>query len=152
MIKFQYNKTSLGELGKQLKIRTRALPTLKNKETALRLEVKKAKRRSDELLEELSAALERYSYLSGLWNEFEPGLISVRDVELVTAKFAGVRIPELKDVIYDVREFNLFQKPLRPPRDRVRDLLREEPHPGLLPQEDHPEGQSVRESADTRVQ
>ena len=32
MIKFQYNKTSLGELGKQLKIRTRALPTLKNKE------------------------------------------------------------------------------------------------------------------------
>ena len=28
MIKFQYNKTSLGELGKQLKIRTRALPTL----------------------------------------------------------------------------------------------------------------------------
>ena len=112
MIKFQYNKTSLGELGKQLKIRTRALPTLKNKEAALRLEVKKAKRRSDELLEELSAALERYSYLSGLWNEFEPGLISVRDVELVTAKFAGVRIPELKDVIYDVREFNLFQKPL----------------------------------------
>ena len=111
MIKFQYNKTSLGELGKQLKIRTRALPTL-NKEAALRLEVKKAKRRSDELLEELSAALERYSYLSGLWNEFEPGLISVRDVELVTAKFAGVRIPELKDVIYDVREFNLFQKPL----------------------------------------
>ena len=100
-IKFQYNKTSLGELGKQLKIRTRALPTLKNKEAALR-----------ELLEELSAALERYSYLSGLWNEFEPGLISVRDVELVTAKFAGVRIPELKDVIYDVREFNLFQKPL----------------------------------------
>ena len=132
-IKFQYNKTSLGELGKQLKIRTRALPTLKNKEAALRLEVKKAKRRSDELLEELSAALERYSYLSGLWNEFEPGLISVRDVELVTAKFAGVRIPELT-------------------RDRVRDLLREEPHPGLLPQEDHPEGQSVREGADTRVQ
>ena len=44
-------------------------------------------------MEELSAALERYSYLSGLWNEFEPGLISVRDVELVTAKFAGVRIP-----------------------------------------------------------
>ena len=35
-IKFQYNKTSLGELGKQLKIRTRALPTLKNKEAALR--------------------------------------------------------------------------------------------------------------------
>ena len=42
-IKFQYNKTSLTELNKQLKTRTRALPTLKSKESALRLEVKKAK-------------------------------------------------------------------------------------------------------------
>ena len=58
-IKFQYNKTSLGELGKQLKIRTRAPPTLKNKAAALRLVFKKAKRRSDALLEGLSAALER---------------------------------------------------------------------------------------------
>ena len=111
-IKFQYNKTSLNELGKQLKVRTRALPTLKNKEAALRLEVKKAKRRSDELLEELASSLERYKYLSGLWNEFEHGLISVKDVELETAKFAGVRIPELKNVIYEVKEFDLFRKPL----------------------------------------
>ena len=31
-IKFQYNKTSLGELGKQLKMRQKALPTIKSKE------------------------------------------------------------------------------------------------------------------------
>ena len=55
-IKFQYNTTSLGELGKQLKIRTRALPTLKNKEAALRLEVKTAKRSSDARLDEHSGA------------------------------------------------------------------------------------------------
>ena len=42
-IKFQYNKTSLGELGKQLKMRQKALPTIKSKESALRSEVKKAK-------------------------------------------------------------------------------------------------------------
>ena len=48
-IKFQYNKTSLNELNKQLKTRTRALPTLKSKESALRLEVKKAKQRSEGL-------------------------------------------------------------------------------------------------------
>ncbi|HIZ86239.1 MAG TPA: V-type ATP synthase subunit D [Candidatus Coprenecus stercoravium] len=111
-IKFQYNKTSLNELGKQLKIRTRALPTLKNKEAALRLEVKKARKRSDELLEELASSLEKYQYLSGLWNEFEPGLISVKDVELETAKFAGVKIPELKNVIYEVKEIDLFRKPM----------------------------------------
>ena len=42
-IKFQYNKTSLQQLEKQLKVRVRALPTIKNKESALRIEVKKAK-------------------------------------------------------------------------------------------------------------
>jgi len=42
-IKFHYNKTSLQQLNKQLKVRVNALPTLKNKEAALRLEVKKAK-------------------------------------------------------------------------------------------------------------
>ena len=42
-IKFQYNKTSLGELGKQLKMRQKALHTIKSKESALRSEVKKAK-------------------------------------------------------------------------------------------------------------
>ena len=33
-IKFQYNKTSLNDMGKQLKVRQNALPTLKNKESA----------------------------------------------------------------------------------------------------------------------
>ena len=56
-IKFQFNKTSLNDLNKQLKIRVNALPTLKNKESALRLEVKKAKKRSEELIEELEAGL-----------------------------------------------------------------------------------------------
>ena len=55
-IKFQFNKTSLNDLNKQLKIRVNALPTLKNKESALRLEVKRAKDRSDELAEKLLSA------------------------------------------------------------------------------------------------
>jgi len=111
-IKFQFNKTSLNDLGKQLKMRTRTLPTLKNKESALRLEVKKAKQRSDELLKELDSSLKSYEYLAGLWNEFEPNLISVKDVVLETVKVAGVRTPGLKEVIFEVTEFNLFTKPL----------------------------------------
>ena len=111
-IKFQYNKTSLNELNKQLKVRLRTLPTLKNKESALRLEVKRAKKRSDDLLELLSSRLKEYDYLAGLWNEFQPGLISVKDVVLETVKFAGVKTPELKEVIYEVKEFDLFKKPL----------------------------------------
>ena len=111
-IKFQFNKTSLNELGKQLKVRTQALPTLKNKESALRLEVKKAKKRSDELLEQLENSLKEYDYLARLWNEFEPGLVSVKDIELKTVKVAGVRTPELVSVEYDVKEFDKFAKPM----------------------------------------
>ena len=111
-IKFQYNKTSLTNLGKQLKVRQRTLPTLKNKESALRVSVIQAKAESDRLQNELEAALKTYDYMAGLWNEFEPGLIAVKDVELVTVKVAGVRTPELKEVIYEVKPFNAFAKPM----------------------------------------
>ncbi len=110
-IKFQYNKTSLNNLGKQLKMRQGALPTLKNKESALRLEVRKAKDYSEKLIEDLDAALKRYDYLAALWNEFEPGLISITDVDLATVKVAGVRTPELREIHYEIHEFNAFAKP-----------------------------------------
>ena len=111
-IKFQYNKTSLNNLGKQLKVRQRALPTLKNKESALRASVLVAKAESDRLQHELEEALKTYDYMAGLWTEFEPGLISVKDVELTTVKVAGVRTPELKQVIYEVKPYDAFAKPM----------------------------------------
>lgn len=111
-IKFQFNKTSLNDLNKQLKVRIKALPTLKNKESALRLEVKRAKDRSEELNRELEKSLISYDYLSGLWNEFEAGLITVKDVELEIIKIAGIKTPSLKEVVYEVKQYNLFSKPL----------------------------------------
>ena len=110
-IKFQYNKTSLNDLGKQLKMRQKALPTLKNKESALRLEVRKAKEKSEQLIKDLEAAMQRYDYLAALWNEFDPGLISITDVDLITVKVAGVKTPDLKDIHYEIHEFNAFAKP-----------------------------------------
>ena len=111
-IKFQYNKTSLNELNKQLKTRVKALPTLKSKESALRLEVKKAKQRSESLAAQLEAELKSYEYMARLWNEFEPGLISVTDVKLKTVKIAGVPTPALEEVLFDVKDINLFTKPM----------------------------------------
>ena len=110
-IRFQYNKTSLTEMGKQLKVRQRALPTLQNKESALRLEVRKAKADSDRLTAELEDALQRYDYLAALWNEFEPGLISITDVDLYTKKVAGVKTPALGEIHYELKNFNAFVKP-----------------------------------------
>jgi len=110
-IKFQYNKTSLNNLGKQLKVRQKALPTLQNKEAALRVEVRKAKDYSDRLVADLEASMKRYDYLAALWNEFEPSLISITDVDLATGKVAGVKVPELRGIKYEIHEFNAFAKP-----------------------------------------
>ena len=61
-IKYQYNKTSLGEMRKKLQMRQRALPTIKSKESALRLEVMNAR-----------DAASMYA----LWGLFDPGLLTV---------------------------------------------------------------------------
>ncbi len=110
-VKFQYNKTSLNTITKQLKMRVSALPTLKNKESALRLEVRKAKERSESLIRELDAALQRYDYLASLWNEFDGGLISITDVDLFTEKVAGVKTPGLGEIHYEIHPFNAFSSP-----------------------------------------
>ena len=110
-VKFQYNKTSLNEIGKQLKVRQKALPTLQNKESALRLEVRKAKEESDRLIADLEAAMGRYDYLAALWNEFDPGLVAITDVDLHTVKVAGVKTPGLGEIHYEIRPFNAFVKP-----------------------------------------
>ena len=110
-IKFQYNKTSLTLLGKQLKVRQNALPTLKNKESALRVSVASAKTEAERLEKEVSKALKDYDYLAALWNEFEPGLIHITDVKLRSVKVAGVKIPQLDEIIYELKSFNAFTKP-----------------------------------------
>ena len=110
-VKFQYNKTSLTNLGKQLKIRQNALPTLKNKESALRASVALAKSEALRYTSELEEGLRRYDGISALWNEFEPGLVRIKDVTLRTAKVAGVKVPELSEIEFELGEFNAFEKP-----------------------------------------
>ena len=110
-IKFQYNKTSLQQLNKNLKIRLRALPTLQSKEAALRMEVKRAKDQSEELLKKLEASMKEYDVMVRLWGEFEGELIAVKDVKMIVKKIAGVKTPILEDVIFEIKEFSLFNKP-----------------------------------------
>jgi V/A-type H+/Na+-transporting ATPase subunit D len=99
-------------LGKQLKIRQRALPTIKNKESALRMEVKKAKDKVQELDSLLEAEMLKYSGMSGLWNEFKPSLIRVENVVLSQKKIAGVSTPLLQNIEFTVKEFSMFESPV----------------------------------------
>lgn len=110
-IKFQYNKTSLTNLGKQLKVRQNALPTLKNKESALRVSVIAAKSEAERLRQELERQMQSFDRMAALWNEFEPGLIRITDIELQTVKVAGVKTPRLGEIHYELKPFNAFVKP-----------------------------------------
>ena len=111
-IKFQYNKTSLGELGKQLKIRRAALPTIKSKESALRSEVKRAKDTARDYRSRMDALASEYDYMVALWGEFDLSLVRVADVALSEQKIAGVRIPVLEDVQFAEKEYDLFSSPV----------------------------------------
>ncbi len=111
-IKFQYNKTSLGDLGKQLKMRQKALPTIKSKESALRSEVKHAKDTALDYQRQLTALTKQYDYMVRLWGEFDPELVRVSDVELETQKIAGVRIPLLKEVKFEEKPYDAFSAPV----------------------------------------
>ena len=110
-IKFQYNKTSLGELGKQLKMRQKALPTIKSKESALRLEVKRAKDSANGYRSKYDALVAQYDYMVSLWGEFDCTLLRVADVTLTSQKIAGVRIPILEEVKFECKPFDLFTSP-----------------------------------------
>ncbi|MBD3343522.1 MAG: V-type ATP synthase subunit D [Chitinivibrionales bacterium] len=110
-IKFQYNKTSLQQLQKELKVRLNALPTLQAKESALRLEVKKAKAEVTEIEERLEKNAKQIAPTHRLWVEFPDRLISITDVSLDIKKIAGVKTPIFNDVKFEVERLSLFLQP-----------------------------------------
>ena len=110
-IKFQYNKTPLQHIEKQLKMRQRTLPSIKNKETALRLEVQKCKKEADDLDKKLESQIAGYESMYALWGEFDTSLVALKDVELDVKKVAGVRVPVLNNIQLDVKPFGLFSAP-----------------------------------------
>lgn len=110
-IKFQYNKTSLQQQQKALKIRVRALPTIKSKESALRVEVKRVKSEVEALERELEESMKGYDSLIALWSEFDPSLVRVTDVKMQIRKVAGTPVPQLDRVEFEVRPFSLMNNP-----------------------------------------
>ena len=110
-IKFQYNKTSLQHLEKNLKMRQRTLPIIKNKETALRLEVKRCKEEAEALERKLQEQIAGYESMYALWGEFDTSLVALKDVELSTKKIAGVRVPILSNIRLEVKPFGIFSAP-----------------------------------------
>ena len=111
MIAFQYNKTSLQQLEKQLKVRQRTLPIIKNKESALRVEVKRCKAEITEHDEMYANQLEQYRSLFALWNEFDASLVRTGELVIERKKVAGVQVPVLEHADFIVAPFSMFNSP-----------------------------------------
>lgn len=110
-VNFQYNKTSKQLLEKQLKVRVRALPTIKSKESALRVEVKKAKYDALSLDDKLNEKIQQYEHMMSIWAEFDVSLITVKEVHMSMKKIAGVKTPVLESVDFDIKPFSIFNNP-----------------------------------------
>lgn len=111
MIAFQYNKTSLQHLEKQLKMRVRTLPIIKNKESALRIEVKKCKADMQQHDEEYARQIEQYRTMFALWTEFDASLVKTGELLIGQKKVAGVLVPVLENASFVVAPYSLFTSP-----------------------------------------
>lgn len=101
----------MGELDNQLKMRMRTLPTIKNKENALRIEAKKARNVAENIRRQMEDLVSRYVYMDALWGEFDPDLVRIKDVRLAEHKIAGVRTPVLEEVVFAEKPYDLFSSP-----------------------------------------
>lgn len=109
-LKFQFNKTESQRLQKQLKVRYIALPILKSKEAALRAEIKKLKEEYVEIEKELARYSDSLAGDRNLFNEFDLK-VKLKEVGITSKKIAGVDIPELGEVVFDVPEYSMFTRP-----------------------------------------
>ena len=111
-IKYQFNKISMQSLNKQSKIRQNALPTIKSKESALRLTVKRQKETLRDLTESFQEKMDSLMGLTRLWSEFPEEIFSLKEIVLNIVKIAGVKTPELKQINYEVANFSRFSSPV----------------------------------------
>ena len=104
---YQNNKTSMQKLMKDLAMRLGALPTLKAKETALRLEIKKVKRVLEAVERERKDLQESQKDHYSIWMEY-PSVLSISDVIIENRNIAGVIVPLLGEIKFEVRDYSLF--------------------------------------------
>ena len=124
-LRIQYNKTAIQQFQRQLSIREKALPTLKSKETALRVEVKKAGYELERLKKSLDEQYQSMEEMMRFWTEF-PDILSIKEAKVRIKNIAGVRIPILDDVEFESTEILWPNQPAWIPRgkEKLKELLR----------------------------
>ena len=110
-LKYQFNKIAMQFLSKQLKVRQKALPTLKSKEAALRVTVKKQKDILLELEKNYNKRMEELNSFIRLWSEFPEEIFNLTEVTLSVKKIAGIKTPNLEKLDYKIEDFSMFDSP-----------------------------------------
>lgn len=110
-VKFQYNKVSLQETEKQLKVRLEALPVIKFKEAILRTEAEKAKKKMVELETNIAVKIKNHEYMNMLWQEFPQDVVTIKEIKTNLKNIAGVKTPEFEDVEFELKKLSLFNQP-----------------------------------------
>jgi V/A-type H+-transporting ATPase subunit D len=109
-LKFHYNKTTIQLFKRQLAIRQKALPILKNKETALRLKVVELTKALEKLKLEKKEKLARLEKYENLWSEF-PEILKMEKIEIYRKKIIGVKIPEIKSIEFKIADVSWWNLP-----------------------------------------
>ena len=125
-LKFQYNKTSLQQLNRELNVRLGALPILAAKESALRLEVKRAREAVASIEKRLDEEYGGQKDTHRLWRELPEGIVALREVVMDYKKIAGVKTPVLRDALFDVKRYSIALQPAWVPQgvEAVKRLVR----------------------------
>ncbi len=77
----------------------------------MRIEVKRTKDEVTNLELQLEEEIRSYESMMALWNEFTPELIAVKDVTLSAKKIAGVIVPILGEIEFEIGHYSLFNSP-----------------------------------------
>ena len=107
MAQIQYNKITLIQINKDLKIRQNALPVLQSKEAALRAETKRIRIQMKELEKKIEAKIATLAPMKRLWSEF-PDLVKLKEIKTVKKKIASIKVEIVEEVVFSVASFSLL--------------------------------------------
>ncbi len=109
-LKYQYNKTTIQQFKKQLSIREKALPILKNKETALRKEVKELGHQLSALESDREKVNEQLRDYEVFWSEF-PDILVLEGLGMFQKKVVGVKVPEMGEITFRLVDMSWWRYP-----------------------------------------
>jgi V/A-type H+/Na+-transporting ATPase subunit D len=107
----EYNKIAIQEYRRKLAARRASLPTLKSKESALRLTIQKLKDQVKEEEKELSRLVGVAGEYMEFWGEFPYNIFSLKTMVTKPVRVAGVLVPDFDHIEWEAREFSRFNKP-----------------------------------------